>query len=89
MFAHSLRLALPTTTMPGLAQPRDERGVVERWAVGQRQRACRRQQVGGVDVVLDQDRLAVQRAADSAVGALGIEAVGVVDGVGVERADAR
>ena len=68
-----------------------ERGVVGRHQAGEGQRPAGGRHEGGVDVVLERDRDAVQRPADLAGGALAIERVGlfqrlVVDGDdGVDR----
>ena len=62
MLAHSLRLVLPSTTMPASRSRCTSRASCAGCgSVGQRQRPGRRGQVGGVDVVLDQDRPPVQR----------------------------
>jgi hypothetical protein len=80
--AHSLRLVLPRITAPA------SRSFATRKAsvfgdVGQRQRAGGVRHRGGVDVVLQQHRDAVQRAAQLAGLALGIERVGVAQRVGI------
>ena len=62
----------------GLAQARDDEGVLPRLVRRQRQRAGRVHQAGDVDVVLQQDRDAVQRTAHLAGLALGVERVGVL-----------
>ena len=76
-FAHSLRLVLPRITAPASRRRVDDEGVLRRAIVGQRERAGGVHHAGDVDVVLDQDRDAVQRAADLAGLALGVERVGV------------
>ena len=61
----------------GLAQPLDEKASRGGTRAGQRERARGRlHPVGGPDVVLDQDRDAVQRAAHPSVLALGVQSLG-------------
>ena len=62
----------------GLAQVRGERRVVGRDVALEGHRPAGGRQVGGVDVVLERDRNAVQRPAHLAGLALGVEPVGLV-----------
>ena len=71
----------------GVAQARHEERVRARPVVRQRQRAGRVDHAGDVDVVLDEDRQAVQRAANLARLALGVEGVGIGKGRRVELDD--
>jgi hypothetical protein len=61
--------------------------VARRIAAGQRNRAAGRREIGDVDVVLDGDRNAVQRAAPAAAAALGIERAGGLDRARVDLED--
>ena len=63
----------------GVAQVLRQRRLVRRHVAGERQRAAGRRHVGGVDVVLQRDRDAVQRTAQLAGGALAIERVGLLE----------
>ena len=84
-FAHSLRFVLPRITAPASRSRVDDERVLGRRRAGQRQRPGRRHHaVGGRDVVLDQDRDAVQRAARSPALALRVEPVGDRERVGVD-----
>ena len=66
MLAHSLRFALPSRTAPASRRRARHRRVSRRDGAGQGERARgRRRPVRGVDVVLQQDRDAVQRAAQA------------------------
>ena len=71
----------------GLAQPGHQVGVAAGHRVLQGQRAAGRRQAGHVDVVLHQDRYAVQRAAYPPVPALGVHLLRHVGRVGCETAD--
>ena len=74
----------------GVAQALDDVGVLLGDGADQGERARRRlHAVRRADVVLDQDRDPVERAAQLAGLALGIEAVGDREGVGVDLEDAR
>ena len=68
----------------GLAQPRHEEGILCRTVFRHRERAGRIDQAGDVDVVLDQDRQAVQRATDLAGLAFGVERLGVRERTRIE-----
>ncbi len=68
----------------GVAQPLDHERIRAGTVVGQRQRAGRVHHAGDVDVVLDQHRNAVHRAAHLAGLALGVERVRIGDGLGIE-----
>ena len=72
-FANSVRFVLPRITAPAARRLRDDRGVLGRDRVLQRDAAGRRRQAGDVEVVLDQDRDAVQRAPEVAGRALEVE----------------
>ena len=78
-FAHSLRLVLPRITAPASRSRVDHERVGRRAVVRQRQRAGGIHHAGDVDVVLDQDRDAVQRPAHLAGLALRIERGGIGD----------
>ena len=84
MFAHSLRFVLPRITAPASrsrSTTNASRGGVE---PVERQRAGGgRHPVGGVDVVLDEDRDAVQRPAQPAGLALAVERLRDRERVGV------
>ncbi len=76
-FAHSLRLVLPRITAPASRSRVDDERVLGRRGAGERQRSGgRHHAIGGGDVVLDQDRDAVQRAANTPAPALGVEPIG-------------
>jgi hypothetical protein len=61
-----------------------QRGFVGRDIAGEHQRAAGRRHVGGVDVVLERDRDAVQRSAELALRALAIERVGLGERVRID-----
>ena len=76
-FANSVRFVLPRITAPAarsLATTVESRSGIE---FCERHVAGRGRQAGDVEVVLDQHRDAVQRAADVAGGALEVEQRGV------------
>ena len=86
--AHSLRLVLPRITAPA-ARSRSTTNA-SRAAIdpSQRQRSGgRHHPIAGVDVVLDEDRDAVQRPAHALAFALGVERVGNRQRVGIELDD--
>ena len=64
-----------------------QRRVIRRHQVTERQRAARGADVGGVDVVLQRDRNAVQGTANAAGGALLVHRVGLGEGARVHRDD--
>ena len=86
--AHSLRLALPTTTAPAARSRATTNASAGAMHAGEGARAGRRRHpVGRADVALDQDRDAVERAADVPGRALAVEGVRDGERVGVERHD--
>ena len=75
-FAHSLRFVLPRITAPAARRRATTNASCAARRRLERERAGRRHHaVGGVDVVLDQDRDAVQRTAQRPRLALGVERV--------------
>ena len=83
-FAHSLRFVLPRMTAPASRSRRAIGRVLFDAHADQRQRASRRLHlVGGVDVVFEQDRDAVQRSARTALGSFAIERLGNGERIGV------
>ena len=85
MFAHSLRLVLPRMTAPASRNFCATKESCAGTRTHQRQRSgSGLHAVGGIDVVLDQDRNAVQRAARALGFALLVEACGDGQGVGIE-----
>ena len=71
----------------GVTESAYQRCVLLGRRVGERQRAGRRGQTGGVDVVLDQHRPAVQRRAAPAGGGLAVECLGLGQRVRIDRVD--
>ena len=69
----------------GVTQVLRQRGVVRRHQVLERDRAARGADVGGVNVVLEGDRNAVQRSADLARLMLPIETIGLFERLRVDR----
>ncbi len=86
-FANSVRFVLPRITAPGGAQLGDDGGVLGRDRVLQRDAARGGRQAGDVEVVLDQHRQALQRAADVAGRALEVGDGRVLERRGVDDAD--
>ena len=85
IFAHSLRLVLPRMTAPAWRSFCATKESLRGTRAHQRQRAgSSLHAVGSVDVVLDQDRNPVQRAARALGLPLLVEGVGNGQGVGVE-----
>ena len=74
-------------TAPDVAQPLHDERVARGTILGERERAGGVDHAGGVDVVLDQNREAVQRPAHLARPALGIARVGVGERGGVHLDD--
>ena len=87
--AHSLRLALPSSTAPAARSRSATKAVAGRDRAFESQRARGGgHAVGGVDVVLEEDGHAVQRPARSAGLPLGVERVGDGQRLGVGLDDA-
>ena len=78
-FAHSLRFVLPRITAPASRRRADDERVLLRAVVGERERAGGVHHADDVDVVFDQDRNAVQRAANLAGLALGVQRLRIGD----------
>ena len=86
--AHSLRFVLPRMTAPAARRRPTTNASRGRLRAEQGQRAGRRLHVvGGVDVVLDQDRDAVERPARAFLRALPVELAGDGQGVGIHLDD--
>ena len=88
-FAHSLRFVLPRITAPAARRRPTTNASAGGRRAGERQRAGRRHHaIAGGDVVLDQNRNAVERPAHAAGPAFGVEGVGDRRGVRVDLEDA-
>ena len=70
-------------TAPASRQVPGERRLVGRHEPVEGQRAARGRHVGGVDVVLERDRYAVQRAAYLALRAFAIERLGLFERIAI------